>query len=100
MVRFPSRLCHVPSPGMRQTWPASRQALAVLRHPDQRTAWVVVLVGRLNRLPTALGDRVVELNAAIPLLGARLHGEDWHAGPAPVVAVADGEVLEHPGLLE
>ena len=59
--------------------PASRHALGLLRFPDRRTGWVVVLAATLK---TALEERLLEsrllaLHRAVPMVGARLKEETW-----------------------
>src|SRR4051812_41734253 len=80
--------------------PASRQALAVLRHPDQRTPWIVLLIARLDAPPADLADRVRGLHAAVPLIGARLAEEIWYPGAAPEIVETDQAVRGYEGLLD
>lgn len=71
--------------------PASRHSLALLRFPDPRTDWVVVVVATLRRPAADLEDRLARLHRAVPLVGARLHHEVWVPGtaPAPETVAAD-----------
>ena len=78
--------------------PASRHALALLRFPDARTDWVVVTVASLRHGVADLPERIAALHRAVPLVGARLHGETWQPGAAPVPLEVDGEPLGHPEL--
>ena len=80
--------------------PASRNALALLRFPDRRTGWVVVLAASLEAGPARLEDRVHALHRAVPMVGARLRSEVWHPGAPPEPLVVDGEPLQAPGLLD
>lgn len=80
--------------------PASRNALALLRFPDRRTGWVVVLAASLQSPPARLEEGVHALHRAVPMVGARLHGEVWHPGAPPEPLVVDGEPLHAPVLLD
>jgi hypothetical protein len=80
--------------------PASRNALALLRFPDRRTGWVVVVAASLERPLPGLDDRLRALHLAVPMVGARLRGEVWHPGAPPDLLVVDGEPLGTPGLLD
>lgn len=75
--------------------PASRHALALLRFPDPRTAWVVVTVATLEHPLADLDERIARLHGDVPLVGARLHGETWLPGAPPSVDVVNGEPLDH-----
>ena len=77
--------------------PLTRQALAVLRHPEP-SAWAVVLDLALAR-PVQLDDRLVELHRAAPIIGASLTERGWERGPLPHVEVVDGLPLAHSDLL-
>jgi hypothetical protein len=80
--------------------PASANALALLRFPDRRTAWVVVAAATLAVPVDVLQDRLESLHQAVPMTGARLHGETWHPGPPPEPLIVDGDPLHAPGLLD
>ena len=81
------------------TEPLSRQALAVLRSADRRTAWMVVLVATVDPADRPDQARLESLHRALPLIGARVAADRWVPGPAPVLLdvgdrdpVADGRV--------
>ena len=76
---------------------ASRQEIAVLRSADRRTRWVVMLAATLSG-PQSVEDRVERLHAAVPMIGARLHREEWRPGLPPEVATIDGDPLLAPSL--
>jgi hypothetical protein len=79
----------------------TRQELAILRHPDQRTAWAIVLAAELEPgAPSAdeLRARLAEAHRSLPLIGARLQGETWRPGAAPGLVEASGDPLFLPGL--
>ncbi|WP_426574103.1 hypothetical protein [Aquihabitans sp. McL0605] len=78
--------------------PASRHALALLRFPDPRTDWVVVTVATLSQPLTDLDAALEALHASVPIVGARLRDEVWHAGSAPTPIVVEGDPLGHPAL--
>jgi hypothetical protein len=81
--------------------PADRHALALLRFPDPRTHWVVVTVATLAEAiddPHDLADRLAELHAAAPVVGARLADETWLPGAPPAIEVVGGDPLGHPDL--
>jgi hypothetical protein len=80
--------------------PASANALALLRFPDRRTAWVVVAAATLAAPVGPLQDRLESLHQAIPMTGARLHGETWHPGPPPEPLIVDGDPLHAQALLD
>jgi hypothetical protein len=80
--------------------PASANALALLRFPDRRTAWVVVAAATLAGPVDSLQKRLESLHQAVPMTGARLHGETWHPGPPPELLIVDGDPLHAPGLLD
>jgi hypothetical protein len=77
--------------------PLTRQALAVLRHPEP-SAWAVVLDLALAR-PVHLADRLVELHRAVPIIGASLTERGWERGPLPRIEVVDGLPLAQSDLL-
>lgn len=80
--------------------PASRHELSLLRFPDRRTNWVIVLrVHLLGEVPD-LTPRLAELVDAVPLVGARLSGETWRCGAAPVPLRVTGDPLDDPRLIE
>jgi hypothetical protein len=80
---------------------ASGTELAILRHPDRRTSWIVVWAATLEAPLEAatLGERLARLHAALPLVGARLRAESWLTGPAPEPLVIEGEPLAEAALL-
>ena len=80
--------------------PASANALALLRFPDRRTAWVVVAGATLAAPAGQLQDRLESLHQAVPMTGARLHGETWHPGPPPEPLIVDGDPLHAQDLLD
>ena len=66
---------------------ATRQERAVLAHPDQRTHWAILLFADLDE-PVGrerLQERIDDLWRRNPIVGARLQGELWLRGDAPVV---------------
>lgn len=75
--------------------PAGRHALALLRFPDPRTAWVVVTVATLSEQIADLGARVAALHDAVPVVGARLDDETWLPGAPPEPIVVDGDPIGH-----
>lgn len=72
---------------------AIRAAGPAHRHPDRRTAWVIVLLARLGsenvHPPVPLLDARLEEAASteFPLLRGRLHGDRWVRSTPPVVRV-------------
>jgi hypothetical protein len=78
--------------------PASRHALGLLRFPDPRTDWVVVMVATLPEPAGDLDARLRELHRHVPMVGARLRDEVWHPGE-PAWSVVDGEPLDSPELV-
>src|SRR4029450_3348295 len=80
--------------------PAPADALALLRFPDRRTAWVVVAAATLAAPAGQLQDRLESLHQAVPMTGARLHGETWHPGPPPEPMIVDGDPLHAHALLD
>lgn len=79
--------------------PASANALALLRFPDRRTAWVVVVAATLAAPADRLEERLAGLHRAVPMIGARLHGETWHPGSPPEPVIVDGDPLAAPELV-
>ena len=77
---------------------ASRQELALLRFPDRRTDWVVILIATLERsLDVAeLTRRISSLHLAIPMVGARLRHEVWHPGEPSDPVIIEGEHRRSP----
>ena len=75
---------------------ASRHELAILRFPDRRTDWVVVLVASLGTsLDVAeLKRRLDTLHLAVPIVGARLSGEEWQPGQPAEPVLIEGEPLD------
>jgi hypothetical protein len=65
--------------------PVSRQSLAVLNHPDQRSGWAIVMVAHLRDPGVSLCalDEVAEV---APLVSARLRGDGWQAAAAGPIA--------------
>lgn len=70
--------------------PATRQELAVLRHADRRSAWAIVVSARFDRPLGPLDDAIAALQRAVPIVGARLHGETWYPGAPPAVITDAG----------
>jgi hypothetical protein len=79
--------------------PASANALALLRFPDRRTTWAVVMAATLGAPANRLEDRLAALHRSVPMIGARLHGEVWHPGSPPEPLIVDGEPLVAPELI-
>ena len=79
--------------------PASANALALLRFPDRRTAWVVVVAATLTAPADRLGERLAGLHRVVPMIGARLHGQTWHPGSPPEPVIVDGDPLAAPELV-
>ncbi len=83
---------------------ASPQSLAILRHPDRRTAWVQLITATLGEpvqgLTARCDQRLEEINRQVPLVGARLRGEAWVSGPAPRAIEVDGDLLDARHLLD
>jgi hypothetical protein len=80
--------------------PASANARALLRFPDRRTTWAVVAAATLADPVDRLQDRLAALHRAVPIAGARLHGETWHPGSPPDPLIVDGDPLDAPALLD
>lgn len=81
--------------------PASRHALGLLRFPDPRTHWVVVMVATLTAPITDHADltrRLDALHAQVSITGARLSGERWVPGTVGAAKVTKGEPLGQPEL--
>lgn len=78
--------------------PASRHALALLRFPDRRTDWVVVVVASLDQPVRDLGGRLTEVHRKVPIVGARLADEVWQPGAPPEPTPIDGEPVGAPEL--
>jgi hypothetical protein len=72
---------------------ATRRELSVLRHPDRATRWIVLLDATLCEPLNDLNDRAASAHAAVPIVGARLKGEVWEAGPPPLASIV-GDPLE------
>lgn len=83
--------------------PASDRELALLRHPDRRTSWVVVAALSLAEGcevdEAILRERLLEVCERLPILRARLAGEAWRRGDPPEPTWVSAEPLEAPGLL-
>jgi hypothetical protein len=75
--------------------PASRHALSILRFPDRRTAWVVLLAVSAD-VPADLGGRIEALHEVVPVVGARLRDEVWHQGAPPTTTTTDDDPLHDP----
>jgi hypothetical protein len=74
----------------------SRHELSILRFPDRRTDWVVILIASLER-SLDIGEltrRIGALHLAIPMVGARLRHEVWHPGEPPEAVIVKGEPLD------
>ena len=105
-LRFPAvRVAVVPmstvdQPQVLLPRPASRHELAILRFPDRRTDWVVILIASLvTPLDIVeLRRRLGTLHEAVPMVGARLRHETWDPGEPPEPVVLDGEPLDDPCL--
>jgi hypothetical protein len=69
------------------------------RHPDRWTAWVIVMLARLEPEVLAgapvLTERLEQAGAAFPLMSARLEGAWWLPADRPGISVVDaGEPLD------
>ncbi len=82
-----STLGRAPSPGAIAARGPAR------RHPDRRTAWVIVMLARLEPGSLApvpvLVERLRDAGAAFPLVSARLDGGWWLPSDGPGVSVVD-----------
>lgn len=81
---------------------ATAAELAVLRHPDRRTPWIVVLCATLAMPPPDLmatcRRRLYEAAVRWPIVGARWRAGAWHPGsPAEPLAIA-GDPVSSPAL--
>lgn len=83
---------------------ASPAELAVLRHPDRRTSWIVVLCAQLAKPPADLealcSRRLKEIAHRWPIIGARWRAGAWHPGSTPQPVAIDGDPLRSPALRE
>ena len=61
---------------------------------------MVVAAATLAAPAQPLQDGLESLHRAVPMIGARLHGETWHPGPPPEPLIVDGDPLHAPGLLD
>jgi hypothetical protein len=77
----------------------SRQARAVLHHPDQRSAWVVVVAATVDRVSDQLDQRLATVADATPVTAARLRAHRWTPGAPAAVIVTTGDPLEDPRLV-
>jgi hypothetical protein len=79
---------------------ASRHELSILRFPDRRTDWVVILIASLHTSLdiVELARRIGTLHRAIPMVGVRLSGDAWHPGEPPEPVIINGEPLDDPRL--
>jgi hypothetical protein len=59
----------------------------------------VVIAATLADPVDRLDDRLAALHRAVPMTGARLHGEVWHPGSPPELLIVDGEPLAAPALV-
>lgn len=82
----------------------SPESLAILRHPDRKTAWVQLIVATLSQPVSGLvarcDERLEEINELAPIVGARLSDGMWIPGQAPRAIEVAGELLDAPHLLE
>jgi hypothetical protein len=71
--------------------PASRHEQSLIRFPDRRTAWVVLMRATCAEPldPAVVEARLAALAEAVPLAGARLRGETWYPGRPPTPTVTD-----------
>jgi hypothetical protein len=79
----------------------TRQELAILRHPDRRTAWAIVLAAELEPGAASVDElraRLREAHRSLPLIGARLRGETWRPGAAPGLVEVAADPLALPEL--
>jgi hypothetical protein len=75
--------------------PATRHALSILRFPDRRTNWVVLLAATAA-VPDDIERRLAAVQKAVPVVGARLRDETWHPGAPSPVEFVDGDPLVQP----
>jgi hypothetical protein len=75
--------------------PTTARAQAILRHPDQESAWSVVVAASLHdRLePDAARERLEALSGVVPAVRARLVKNMWVVGLLPEVVVVAGDPL-------
>jgi hypothetical protein len=73
--------------------PVSRQARAVLHHPDQRSHWIVVMAADVPSPLSDLEARLAAVHDAAPIVGARLCGDRWERGAPCAPAQCDGDPL-------
>jgi hypothetical protein len=59
----------------------------------------VVAAATLAAPADRLQERLAALHHAVPMTGARLHGETWHPGRPPEPVVVDGDPLAAPDLV-
>jgi hypothetical protein len=59
----------------------------------------VVAAATLPAPVDRLEDRLAALHQAVPMIGARLHGETWHPGPPPAPQIIDDDPLAAPDLV-
>lgn len=78
---------------------ASRHELSLIRFPERQTTWVVVMKVHLEADPVDLDERLIALTGHVPLVGARLRGEEWWADKPTPVLHATGDPLLHPEAL-
>jgi hypothetical protein len=88
-----------------QPWrPASRQDLAILRHPDRSTNWAQLIAASLSQpiagLSTLYEARLSEINRDAPMVGARLQADTWRPGAPPSPIEVEGDPLEFAHLLD
>ncbi|HEY6798528.1 MAG TPA: hypothetical protein VI248_27945 [Kineosporiaceae bacterium] len=78
---------------------ATRHELSLLRFPDPRTRWVVVITATAHVPVDDLGPALRRLAGAVPLTAARLLGERWVPGaPAEPIVTAAADPLDDPRL--
>jgi hypothetical protein len=72
---------------------AIRASELVLRHPDRRTTWIIVVLAYIEpgALPPVglLLDRLKSAAHAFPLMNSRLRGSWWVPAPGPGISVVD-----------
>ena len=76
------------------SWPLSRAGRAVLSHPDQDSAWVILAAAEVPDVPSAdlLTARLAALTASLPVVGARLADGRWRPG-APTAPTESADPL-------